>query len=263
MAVSATRNPPLVHSVSYGDVEHDLSPSLMRRFSIEVQKLGLRGVSVLAASMDDGVGNFHSRNGREFCGFNAAFPASDPFVTAVGATQGPEYNLPEVACSSMAGGIITTGGGFSDIFSTPVYQQEAVNGFLKRTNTVGFNSRGRGYPDVSLVGHDYAIILGGKLTSESGTSASTPAFAAMVTHVNAERMVAGKSPLGFLNQVLYGAPSDMYNDITEGENYCAAGRPPKVICCDEGFNSTVGWDPVTGLGTVNYDIMRDYLLSLK
>lgn len=257
ISVSAMENPPLVHSISYGDVEADLDTAMMQRFSYEVQKLGLRGVSVIVSSGDDGVGNHVIREGKEFCGYNPSFPASDPFVTSIGATQGPENGLPEVACSSMAGGIITTGGGFSDVFPMPEYQRKAVEQFIATPGAYPdgvdhFNHTGRGFPDVSLLGYNYRVYVGGRAVAESGTSASAPAFAAMVTLINGKRMAAGKSPLGFLNPLLYSAPESMYNDITEGENFCGAGSPYSAICCDEGFNSVVGWDPVTGLGSVDF-----------
>jgi len=42
-------------------------------------------------------------------GYFPSFPASAPYVTAVGATQGPESDDPEIACQSQEGGVITTG----------------------------------------------------------------------------------------------------------------------------------------------------------
>jgi subtilase family serine protease len=41
--------------------------------------------------------------------FCLSFPASSPYVTAVGATQGPESGTAEIVCTSDAGGVITTG----------------------------------------------------------------------------------------------------------------------------------------------------------
>jgi subtilase family serine protease len=54
---------------------------------------------------DDGVGNFPARQGAQYCGFNPSFPASSPYVVAVGATQGPEAGNPEIACSSLTGAL--------------------------------------------------------------------------------------------------------------------------------------------------------------
>ena len=44
-------------------------------------------------------------------------------------------------------------------------------------------------------------------------------------------------------QLYLGAPGVAFNDITEGKN---------PGCGTNGFNATVGWDPVTGLGTPRF-----------
>jgi hypothetical protein len=38
----------------------------------------------------------------------------------------------EIVCSAREGGVITSGGGFSDIYSRPVWQKDAVAGFLDK-----------------------------------------------------------------------------------------------------------------------------------
>jgi hypothetical protein len=62
--------------------------------------------------------------------FSPLFPATCPFVIAVGATQiNPNSTVyePESACEQKA----YSGGGFSNIFPMPLYQEEAVRGYLK------------------------------------------------------------------------------------------------------------------------------------
>jgi tripeptidyl-peptidase I len=78
--------------------------------------------------------------------FNPGFPASCPFVIAVGATQinsGATVNDPEIACER---GILS-GGGFSDIFPMPSYQKSAVTNFLKGSpppySAAQFNNSGK------------------------------------------------------------------------------------------------------------------------
>jgi len=155
VAVANTASPPLVHSVSYGDVESDLSATMMQRFSTEVAKLGIRGVSVIVSSGDDGAGNNPARGGAQFCKFSPSFPASSPYVTTIGATQGPEEGTAEIACSSKTNGVISSGGGFSNVFPMPTYQSKAVIGYFHISGkTGGFNRTGRAYPDVSLLGHN-------------------------------------------------------------------------------------------------------------
>jgi len=55
--ISAMDNPPLVNSISYGYIESDLSfsdPLYMSTFDREAIKLGLRGITLIASSGDDG-----------------------------------------------------------------------------------------------------------------------------------------------------------------------------------------------------------------
>ena len=66
-----------------------------------------------------------------------------------------------------------------------------------------FNPDGRAYPDVATYGAQYFVVLDGKITRESGTSASAPAMAAMVTLWNDIRLSYNLPPLGFLNPFLY------------------------------------------------------------
>lgn len=106
---------------------------------------------------------------------------------------------------------------------------------------------GRGYPDVSLLGSNYIVVAGQYAQSVSGTSASAPVFAAMVSLVNAARKRAGKPSLGWINPALYQLSSEFVHDITSGNNMCTELQP----CCSQGFYAAPGWDPVTGLGSVS------------
>jgi tripeptidyl-peptidase-1 len=253
--VADDTTPPLVHSISYGSVEDTYPASLANTFNTEAAKLGTMGVSILVSSGDDGVANFNARDDASECGYHPSFPASSPYVTAIGATSGPEAGTTEIACTSDTDGLITTGGGFSTMFAQPSWQSSAVTSYFNSLSAAkkpasGYNANGRGYPDVSMLGHNYAVIIGGRSNVLSGTSASAPVVAGMVALVNANRIAAGKSSLGFLNQAIY-QNGGVFNDITSGENNCAAGSPPEV-CCDEGFYASSGWDPVTGFGSVDF-----------
>jgi tripeptidyl-peptidase I len=268
--VAATSNPPLVHSISYGSIATEDPKNDMKRFNTEICKMGLRGLTVMVASGDDGVANFIARGDKSKCGFTPSYPATSPYVTAVGATQGPESSQPEVACTSKTGGLITSGGGFSDFFKMPSYQESAVHAYIAKGSAVDlpptnqFNTAGRAYPDVSSMGHNFPIELSGNLYEGSGTSASCPDFAGMVTLVNGLRLAAGKSSLGFLNPAIYSKllGTSAFNDITSGRNNCAAGSPTGATCCQYGFNATQGWDPITGAGTVHFPSFSSSLLSM-
>ncbi len=54
-AVASDPNPPLVHSVSYADTEHSMPAEYTDRLNVEFQKAGVRGLTLLFASGDDGV----------------------------------------------------------------------------------------------------------------------------------------------------------------------------------------------------------------
>lgn len=70
--------------------------------------------------------------------------------------------------------------------------------------------------------------FGGDLSTNTGTSAAAPAFAAIISLLNDARLRAGRPSLGFLNPLLYSKKvSAALNDITEGEN---------LGCGTRGFN---------------------------
>ncbi len=240
-----------------------------KRVNVEFMKLGLRGVTVLVASGDDGVANFPARTNKIQCGFNPSFPASSPYVLAVGSTQfkGGKLTGDEVAQSSdnTPSGAITTGGGFSSLFTRLDHQDTVVTRYLQDPKSdvphaphnstsapsKGFNINGRGYPDVAALGHNYPVIINGKSYNVDGTSAAAPVVAAMMALINNERLLRGKTkaPLGFINPLLYSLAAthpDIFNDVTEGRNNCAAGSPTTKICCGSGFTANTGWDPLTG-----------------
>jgi tripeptidyl-peptidase-1 len=255
-----------VISTSYGYNEADLTPAYERRQCLEYMKLGLQGVSVLYSSGDFGVaGNggtcINKATGEYTNGttgaFNPAFPSSCPYVTSVGATQittGSTVTRPEAAAES----VIFSGGGFSNVFAMPSYQTKTLATYFSNHNpSYGAdrynNSRKvRGYPDVSANGVNYVTAVDGNFTLTYGTSASAPTFASLVSLINEERLAVGKSPVGFLNTVLY-ANSGVLNDITKGGN---------KGCGTAGFTAVTGWDPVTGLGTPNYPKMLKLFMSL-
>ena len=241
-----------VLSISYGSQE-DGSADQDRECQ-EFMKLGLQGISVVVSSGDGGVGG-----PRGTCPsspkFFVDYWASCPFVTAVGATQltsdGTEVaaEAPEVDFSS--------GGGFSNVFARPDYQNTAVSGYISKflaSNSTSnqFNSSGRAYPDVSAIGNTVDIVVGGKDELEGGTSASAPLIASIITLINGERIAAGKGPIGFLNPTLYQNP-DAFTDITKGAN---------PGCGSKGFTAEQGWDPVTGLGSPDYQKLSSVFNAL-
>merc|ERR1712217_424850 len=162
---------------------------------------------------------------------------------------------PEVATDEFG-----SGGGFSWMFDSFHDQVDAVKSYLAAAPSLppagSFPSHGRATPDVSALGEGYQIVLNGTVASIGGTSASAPAFAAMVSLLNEARLSAGKPPMGYLNPWMYQNPS-LFTDVTEGNN--AIGRGPFSL--KYGFKCTKGWDPVTGLGTPKFEEMLSRALA--
>jgi len=94
-----------------------------------------------------------------------------------------------------------------------------------------------------------------------GTSASSPASAGLFNLINDVLMGFGKTPLGFLNPLLYKmakAQPSTFNDITSGDNKCDG-----YLCCKYGYVAEEGWDPVSGLGSPNFGEILKFVLKLK
>ncbi|KAH8986019.1 subtilisin-like protein [Lactarius akahatsu] len=245
---------PQVISTSYADDEQTVPVDFARRVCGEFAQLGARGVSLLFSSGDGGVGDgdpdpatqtCFTNDGKNQTKFIPLFPPSCPFVTAVGGT----VHIPEVAADF-------SGGGFSNYFLRPIWQQVAVGKFLaslpKGTYAGLFNPLGRAIPDVSAQSNFFRIFFQGRAVHIGGTSAAAPSFAAFVALLNDARIAAGKPSLGFLSPLIYALNGVGFHDITAG-NAPGCGTP--------GFNATAGWDPVTGFGTPDFGKLKDIVLK--
>ncbi|KAI5928203.1 peptidase S8/S53 domain-containing protein [Camillea tinctor] len=268
--------PTNVISISYSGAESDLPESYQQRQCAEIMKLGLQGSTIMIASGDDGVASFPSGQNPNGCMgpqqdvFNPQFLASCPYILAVGSTYLPANRTagadPEVATLRFR-----SGGGFSNIYDTPEWQRAALDGFLARADLafegyeggggnysnaragIGrYNKIGRAYPDVSANGDNFVISSGGELLRIGGTSASCPLWASIITLINEERLDAGKTPVGFIHQVLYSHP-EVFKDITVGDNRG---------CKTTGFPAVEGWDPVSGMGAPDYPKLLELFMSL-
>lgn len=252
MALANDTRPPLVNSVSYGDDEPSLDVSYMKAVNTQFAALGARGVSILFASGDSGVG------GDSGCGpkgqFVPSFPAGSPWVTAVGGTtcQNPFESGPEVAWSG-------SGGGFSNQWAIPSYQSSAVATYLRTAKHLPpqhlWNRTGRAYPDVAAFSTGFMVVTDLLPSPVDGTSCATPTFSGVVSLVNGARLSQGKPPLGFLNPFLYSVagPAKATTDILVGYN---------PNCNSNGFECTPGWDPVTGWGSPIYPKLVQSSLSV-
>ncbi|KAK1833976.1 alkaline serine protease [Podospora conica] len=268
-----TVDPPKVISISYAWNEAEFSARYLRRQCREYLKLGLRGVTVLAASGDWGVADqLHKCLNPDTNlptpphtpGLSSpTFPASCPWVTVIGGTQlapntstwnpsSPSFP-PETAMSSGHPHLSTSGAGFSNIFPRPAYQSPHVASYLTTHNPSHlpagfFNHSGRAYPDISLLSLNYLAHSNGALRRASGTSVAAPVVAGMLARVNDGRLRRGKGTVGFLNGILYSKRgAEFLRDVTSGWNVgCLGNETAKV------FEAGEGWDAVTGLGTVDF-----------
>jgi subtilase family serine protease len=214
-----------------------------------------RHVTVVAASGDQGVIGFGSSTPVK----EVILPASDPLVLGVGGTSltanpvtgayisETAYNtlpgLPPSGGSSSA-----SGGGFSRLFARPAYAG----------GVPGIGAT-RGVPDVAgdasgPTGMALAFSAPGgryELIGAGGTSAGAPFWAGLIALADQE---AGH-PLGFVNPAIYRiARGPLYHqafhDITTGNNTVVLNGVTVT-----GYQTGPGWDPVTGWGTPDAQVL--------
>jgi len=256
--VASLQNVPYVISISYASYEYAMTADTMRAFDIEAMKLALRGVTILSSSGDDGVAGFDLGYSAASCGYKPYFPTVSPFVTSVGGTEGPEQSQPEISCGKFhsKSATIVTGGGVSEFYELPEWQKSDVQSYFynAQSNLVrGYSSSGRSYPDISAMARNYKVVINQQTYLLSGTSASTPVIAGMISLVNGQRLASGKKPLGWINPSLYLLKNSIIkNDIKSGSNNCGSNSGSGSICCAEGFFALNGWDPLTGLGSLHF-----------
>jgi subtilase family serine protease len=236
-----TQHQPSVLSISYGDGEISFDAADVRQWADLISQLDAKGVTVCIASGDQGAYGLHDPDGPQAP--HADAPASVPLAIAVGGTSlqpdGTDtawtYNGPD------NGG--ATGGGFSDIFAKPDYQN-AITG------------SGRGVPDIACNADPatgYQIIFQGQSTVVGGTSVSCPIFAAIIALANQAREQQGLPPLSGLSKILYSNEAQpAYRDITVGNNSFNGVT---------GYNAVPGWDACTGFGSFDAAKLITYLSS--
>src|ERR1700692_1600128 len=182
--------------------------------------------------------------------------------------------IPEIAWNDSAadiaagGNISASGGGASIFFSKPSCEPG-----------IGVPADGRrDVPDLAVnasVDHDayllcsedgangaispscvsgFRVSSGGNLTVVGGTSVAAPTFAGIVALLNQQ---LGASGLGNINPNLYSIAASTpaaFHDITTGNNIvpCTSGSPNCLSSPFQfGFNAGVGYDQVTGLGSID------------
>lgn len=86
-AISSMENLAQIYSISYGADETAISSSYASQFDVEAAKLGILGVTLIVASGDDGALSSKASGNPSKCSYAPSFPATSPYVTAVGATM--------------------------------------------------------------------------------------------------------------------------------------------------------------------------------
>lgn len=279
-------------SISWGDPECEIiGQNAMKQVRVadSIFKLAAdSGITVFAGSGDWGASNGADYN-------NAFFPASDPYVTAVGGTNlfmkcadhykegtnswdgqnhiGKKYSY-EIAGNDyqamVADGfpipfdMVTAGGAMSRLFPLPNWQKGIT---LIDSSGASIAPTGRCTSDVSFNSGVYGglgvIFLSAAspgspiLTVIGGTSAGAPFWAALTAIAS---QYSGHS-LGYLNPQLYAQRDLLYkagaiHDIKSGDNTYPTGN------LQLGYRATKGWDSPTGIGSPDAALlvpkMRNY-----
>jgi subtilase family serine protease len=254
-AIESRTHRPDVISISLGGCETGSHGIGLYETALEMA--AATGISVVAASGDSGSSACFDHTTA------VNFPASSPFVTAVGGTNihltpanqlipGDSVVWNDGPVQRRAGG-----GGESLVFPQPSYQD-------------GFQTSGsREVPDVSMLADDrpgYEIYCTAKRPCTKhgwlftgGTSASAPLLAGGIALTDQALRRRGLSEVGFANPLLYAMASSntavaapatatsVFSDIIAGSNDVFATTDSPLGCC----TTAPGYDDASGLGQVN------------
>jgi subtilase family serine protease len=256
---------------SYGFNTELLHPGFMKPLEDTLVQAAIEGIGVYFSSGDNG-------DESSVVGYATPdFPASSPWVTAVGGTSlgvgrdgsrvvetgwgtsTYKCNTTTLVCTRL-GWLYGAGGGVSRIFLEPFYQQ-----------TAGLPLTGRGVPDVAAVADPQTGYLIGQTQifpdgvhygeyRIGGTSLASPIFAGIMALADQ----AAGHPHGFANPWLYANPA-AFHDVLSTKTAVArrnfvnsvdasAGTADFLRTFDDYSGSQTqstgpGWDNVTGLGT--------------
>ncbi|HEV2966691.1 MAG TPA: S53 family peptidase [Candidatus Dormibacteraeota bacterium] len=223
-------------SESLGECEQDASGGHRNAYAGIQDRALAEGMSHFVASGDSGAYT---------CGLDqppaGSFPSTLPTVTAVGGTTVFESQQGTYFKEMAWGGPLDEsggGGGSSQFYSAPNYQQGVLN------------SSGHGLRQVPDVAADanpstgFHIVFGGKDVQVGGTSAATPLWAGTIALVNQDLVNKGFREVGFANPALYWMgqnastlPARPFHDVTAGNNLA--------------FDAGAGWDFATGWGSMD------------
>jgi subtilase family serine protease len=256
---------------SYGFATELLPPGYVKPFEDTLIQAAIEGIGVYFSSGDDG-------DAFSLFGFaTTQFPASSPWVTAVGGTSlgisstntraiETGWGTSDYSCNmttlvtSRARWLYGAGGGVSKVFAEPSYQKNA-----------GLNLSGRGVPDVATLADPQTGLLVGQTQTFpdgsyydeyriGGTSLASPIFAGLMALAD---QAAGHAH-GFANPLFYANPGAFYDVVSvktavARRNFfngvdATGGTVDRLRTFDDYSGSptqhtNTGWDNVTGLGT--------------
>jgi subtilase family serine protease len=246
--------------------EHCVSRAQAGSVNAALQAAVDRGTTVVAASGDIGAAAYQCDLYSALTGTAPVTPvkgvlllASDPLVLSAGGTSLTASHATGAWISETAWGLASgnpgnqggsfqaSGGGFSHLFARPAYQ----------AGVPGIDAS-RGVPDVSADASDrtgVAVVFsnGTRITVQShgGTSASAPIWAALIALAD---QYAGRH-LGFVNPAIYQIARGpqyhtAFHDITTGNNTVALNG-----VTIPGYQAGPGWDPVTGWGSPDAQVL--------
>ncbi|WCB94585.1 Pseudomonalisin [Baekduia alba] len=268
---------------SWGGIGGDSAPAYLKAYQQTFIQADLEGIGMFFSSGDNGDESQYTTDGAP----GADFPATDPFVTAVGGTalavgQANDYQW-EVGWASGTSSLGPNGkkwqptppgdflygggGGISAIFDQPYYQQGVVPD--------GIAQGKRATPDIAmdadpqtgmLVGETQTFPDGTAKYSEyriGGTSLASPLYAGMEAIAD---QVYGRAH-GFVNPSIYAlngtsavrdvvprAPSAVVRVNYNNDVDDSAGTTPILRSLDDeaqSIHTGPGWDTITGVGTPN------------
>ena len=244
-------------SVSWGSCEPSNTPGTIDGVLEPIMKsLVAAGVTIFAATGDDGIYDCLDANGNPVSQVAVDYPASSPEVVAVGGTSlsstdgaaNTGGNWAEsawscsgfTACTSQTGG--GSGGGVSSHFAEPTYQTDAVGTSATAKRMV---------PDIAADADPdtgFQIVLNGQAGVVGGTSLAAPVSAALLVDMLSAH--GASRGIGDIHTELYGAPATDFRDIASGSNGPGSSHA-----------ATAGYDTVTGLGAPLWPALARLLVS--
>ena len=239
-----------VASIGFSLGEHFFAKAQVAQMNAILRGAAAHHVTVTASSGDSGA--FSNPYGGTAVK-EVSLPASSPLVLAAGGTtltanpvSGAYISeTPLNGETSASEDLTASGGGFSHLYARPAYQH-GVPGI----------STGRGVPDVAgdadSQGGAPLVFANGSVATAFGTNAAASLWAGLIALADQD----AHHSLGFVNPAIYfiaASPSyhTAFHDITTGSSKLAMPYPAGTA----GYHAGPGWDPVTGWGTPDAQVL--------